>query len=70
MHVLLEKLDQYLWVPRPPALAPELVGVHQREGAWSTPPTQLPSVGAYLEDGATHWGVHISNRYPTEETPG
>ena len=68
-HSLLEKLDHYLWAPRPLAIGPQLLAVHQAEDGErpegvvmaSPPATSLPAV--YMEDAVCHWGVRLpSNR--------
>ena len=68
-HSLLEKLDHYLWTPRPLAIGPQLLAIHQMEDrerpesvvTASPPAVSLPTV--YMEDATCHWGVRLpSNR--------
>ena len=64
-HSLLEKVDRYLWSPRPNSLPPQLLHVHTREKhqqqTEEIPDTTVfPSVvecSSTLEDVSSHWGV-------------
>lgn len=64
-HGLLEKVDRYLWSPRPNSLPPQLLHVHTREKQQQQteerPDTTIfPSVvecSSTLEDASSHWGV-------------
>ena len=77
-HGLLEKLDRYLWAPRPVSLGPHLLSVYQKEeedyeekertqDIKSPPPQQeyYPKISqSYIEDAGSHWGIRSnSNRY-------
>lgn len=64
-HSLLEKVDRYLWSPRPNSLPSQLLHVHTREKqqqqSEEIPDTTVfPSVvecSSTLEDASSHWGV-------------
>lgn len=64
-HSLLEKVDRYLWSPRPNSLPPQLLHVHTREKQQQQTEeipdtTVFPSVvecSSTLEDVSSHWGV-------------
>ena len=64
-HSLLEKVDRYLWSPRPNSLPTQLLHVHTREKQQQQAEERLdttifPSVvecSSTLEDASSHWGV-------------
>ena len=67
-HMLLEKLDQYLWSARPTAIGPNIAAIHEDDKGdeEDTPPTTTPvSVGqsSFIEDASAHWGVRTCDRY-------
>jgi len=64
-HSLLEKVDRYLWSPRPNSLHPQLLNIHTREKQKDQAEERLqapvfPSLVEFsstLEDASSHWGV-------------
>ena len=64
-HSLLEKVDRYLWSPRPNSLHPQLLNIHTREKQRDQAEERLqapvfPSLVEFsstLEDASSHWGV-------------
>ena len=62
-HSLLEKVDRYLWSPRPTTLSPLLLMTHtlDQQQAQDRPPlvtgSSVHSLSSSLEDSNCHWGV-------------
>ena len=61
-HALLEKVDRYLWSPRPSALGPHIHTTLTLEkelssAAPNTGPQPPLSLSPRLEDVGMHWGV-------------